>query len=67
VHRGVQDLTRELRRLLVILASAGPPHSGVAGRWFGHYARMAHLSASRVTSTVKRPSPSGMMTRRPRA
>jgi hypothetical protein len=31
------------------------------------YARIAHLSAPRVTSQVKRPSPSGMMTRRPRA
>ncbi len=31
------------------------------------YARIAHLSAPRVTSTVKRPSPRGVMTRRPRA
>ena len=30
------------------------------------YARIAHLSAARVTSTVKRPSPSGVMTSRPR-
>jgi hypothetical protein len=31
------------------------------------YARIAHMSAPRVTSQVKRPAPSGMMTRRPRA
>jgi len=31
------------------------------------YVRTAHLSAPRVTSQVKRPSPSGVMTRRPRA
>ncbi len=31
------------------------------------YARIAHLSAPRVTSAVKRPSPSGVMTKRPRA
>ena len=31
------------------------------------YARTAHLSAPRVTAAVKRPSPSGVMTRRPRA
>jgi hypothetical protein len=31
------------------------------------YARMAHLSARRATSMVKRPSPSGMMASRPRA
>jgi hypothetical protein len=31
------------------------------------YARIAHLSAPRVTSTMKRPAPSGVMTSRPRA
>jgi hypothetical protein len=33
----------------------------------GGYARIAHLSAPRVTSTVKRPAPSGVMISRPRA
>jgi len=31
----------------------------------GGYARLAHLSASRGTSTVKRPPPSGARTKRP--
>jgi hypothetical protein len=38
------------------------PHSTAVG-----YARISHLSAPRVISTVKRPSPSGVMTSRPRA
>ena len=33
----------------------------------GDNSRVAQLSAPRVTSAVKRPSPSGMMTKRPRA
>ncbi len=42
-------------------------HSGMAGGGLVGYARIAHLSAPRVTSTVKYPSPSGLMTSRPRA